>query len=229
MLAVFDIGSTLVVPSAARPAARIAEALELDESNGRELNRALMTRMFSEQEMVVAFLSDALGVASHRAMAAVAEVWSSQEQEAQPVPGASEMLATLAESGVQLALLSNIWHPYLVSVRRYFGDTFDLYIPPSLQFFSYREGRMKPERELFGRLLETAGVPADRAVMVGDSYLTDLQPAMEVGMKTVWVLARPDHEVGNIIDVINGTMMGPTHTTTAVTSLSLDLLDAVLE
>jgi FMN phosphatase YigB (HAD superfamily) len=49
-------------------------------------------------------------------------------------------------------------------------------------------GLQKPDPALFTHVLETAGVDADRAVMLGDRLDYDMRPARAAGMRTIWVL-----------------------------------------
>jgi HAD superfamily hydrolase (TIGR01493 family) len=56
-------------------------------------------------------------------------------------------------------------------------------------------GVQKPDPGLFALALETAGVEAGRAAMVGDRLDYDVRPAGHAGMRTVWLLRgeAPDH------------------------------------
>jgi len=223
-LVVVDIGSTLVRASSGHPARRIGTELGLTSEQQRVLNCSLMTRPFTSSAAVAQYIRHDLGILDSRVDAVVAGVWTAQEVEAEPVDGALDALAALHDNGFRLSVLSNIWQPYLDSVRRHFGDLFDEQIPASLQLFSFRVGEMKPARSLFERVATAAGVGASDAVMVGDSYDTDLRPAMEIGMRTVWVLQRPEREVGAIVAVLNGEQPGPTTTVPAFGALTAELV-----
>ena len=48
-------------------------------------------------------------------------------------------------------------------------------------------GAGKPDPRGFHALLEKLGVAAGESVMVGDSLPRDIQPAREMGMRTIWV------------------------------------------
>jgi HAD superfamily hydrolase (TIGR01509 family) len=185
-LVILDIGSTLVTGPSSGPASRIARRLGLGAEQRRALHHALMTMSFASPREVAAFAGVALE--------AVEEVWAAQEQEAEPIEGAHEAIERLTAEGSRLALVSNIWQPYLTSVERHFGDLFDEHVPERLRFFSFREGHAKPSTVMFERALATAGVPAEDALMVGDSYREDIEPAAALGMETVWVLSRPEKE-----------------------------------
>jgi FMN phosphatase YigB (HAD superfamily) len=185
-LVILDIGSTLVTGPSSGPASRIARRLGLGGKQRRALHHALMTMPFASPREVAVFA----GVAPW----AVEEVWAAQEGEAEPVDGARAAIEQISEGNCQIALISNIWQPYLTSVERHLGDLFASCIPPKLQLFSFREGHAKPAPVLFERALARAGVAAEDAVMVGDSYREDIEPAAALGMETVWVRTRPDKE-----------------------------------
>ena len=203
-LVVFDIGSTLVAGTARHPAMRIAERLGLMADVRRGLNVLLMTRPLRSPREAASVARAELGIDSPDLESEIEHVWSAQEREALPIDGALAVLEALVANGRRLALLSNIWQPYLASVEHHFGDFFAEHVAPELQLFSYRLGQMKPAVALFAQLVDTAGVAADDAAMVGDSYATDLAPAIAHGMKTVWVLHRPEREVASISGVMNG-------------------------
>jgi FMN phosphatase YigB (HAD superfamily) len=52
---------------------------------------------------------------------------------------------------------------------------------------SVREGRSKPDPEIFRTALARLGLPAERAIFVGDSYERDMVPSRQLGMKTIWM------------------------------------------
>ena len=56
--------------------------------------------------------------------------------------------------------------------------------------------------------------------MIGDTYTHDILPALELGMKAVWVLARPDREAEQIIQILNGEFRAPTATVASISEVS---------
>jgi HAD superfamily hydrolase (TIGR01509 family) len=226
-LVVLDIGSTLVRASPGHPATRIARRLGLDADRRAALNEALMTSSFASPAEAAAAVRELLGAADPELERVVHEVWSAQETEAEPVTGAQEALAALAAHGFRLALVSNIWQPYLSSVERHFGTFFAEHIPPPLQLFSFRQGRMKPAPDLFERALRAAGLPAADAVMVGDGYVVDIEPAIALGMKTIWILERPDREAANLARVLNAAAPRPSLAATSVAELDPQLVSSL--
>jgi HAD superfamily hydrolase (TIGR01549 family) len=218
-LIILDIGSSLVEGPSRGPASRIAEAVGLDTSSKRELHRLLMTTDYADPEGVWADTRKQLGLVSPAVGSAIADVWRAQEEEARLIGGAFEVLQGLAARGYRLALLSNIWTPYLRSVRRLLGDFFDAYIPSELQLFSCREGLVKPSPELFERVLERAGVDPASILMVGDSYNKDIAPAAMFGMHTLWLLHDPARERPALIQILNGAAVAPTLTLRSLADL----------
>lgn len=226
-LVVFDIGSTLVAGSPGHPARRIGERLSLTAEQRRQLNAVLMTHPFTSPAETALFARQKLAIDVDLLEAVIEEVWTAQEDEAFAADGALGVLEGLVAHGYRLALLSNIWQPYLTSVQRLFGAFFDRTIPAELQVFSCRAGRMKPAAALFGQVVAAAGVGPGSAVMVGDSYTTDIAPAMQVGMRTVWVLQRPEREVANLAAVVNGAAPGPTRAVGAIADLTADVVGSL--
>lgn len=89
-------------------------------------------------------------------------------------------LRVLKARGLQLGLISN-GHRSLTS----FPSHFELDGLISVTMSSLDHGYMKPHASIFRAALELAGVPADQAVMVGDSYPHDVVGAEQVGMRGV--------------------------------------------
>jgi HAD superfamily hydrolase (TIGR01509 family) len=218
-LVVLDIGATLVDGPAKAPASRIAALLGLDAAQKAELRRALMTTAFDGPGEVAARVRDISRLPRTIVDPAVADVWAAQEEEAQPLDGALDTLHELRRGGLRLALISNIWQPFLTAVRKHFGPFFDAHIPAALQLYSFREGCAKPSPQLFRRVLLAAGVAPTDAVMVGDSYAEDVEPAAALGMSTVLVLRRPAREAADLVRVLNGEAPRPSRTIQSIAEL----------
>jgi HAD superfamily hydrolase (TIGR01549 family) len=221
-LVIFDIGSTLVAGPGRRPASRIAEAAGLDAASKSALDRLLMTTDYADPTGICVAIREQLGLACPAIESAVADIWNAQESEARPIPGAFEALQTFVARGYRLALISDIWTPYLRSVRRLLGEFFDANIPPELQLFSCREGLTKPAPELFSRVLERAGADPAETLMVGDTYRTDIEPAAACGMRTLWLLHDPVREAPALVRVLNGAAAAPTLTLRSLADVDLE-------
>ena len=86
---------------------------------------------------------------------------------------------------------------------------------------SFRNGIKKPDKRIFQKVLDDLSIKPEEAVMIGDTYTHDIEPAIELGLKTVWVLARPDREIDSIINILNGEKPSPTITIGNIKELNL--------
>ena len=218
-LVIFDIGSTLVVGPRHGPARRIAELTGAAEQTAGAMHRVLMTSDCADADEATDAVLEVSGVEPAKLRSAVHAVWDSQRSEAVPLPGALDALQRLVDRGAQLALLSDIWPPYLESVRVAFGEFFDQHIPRERQLFSFREGTGKPSTAQVDRLVAGAGTTAATSVMVGDSYRKDIEPAAALGLGTV--LVRPGGVPADEVPLASKTL-------DAVADLDLDLIWTIL-
>ena len=123
---------------------------------------------------------------------------------AEPMPGARQLVADLRAAGFRLAVISNaVHHPFLEWALAAHGlcDAFSAVVS------SASAGYYKSRPEIFTHTLGALGVPAARAVHVGDSYRFDVQGAAAVGMRTVWFDRRreagPDHRADLSVDSLD--------------------------
>jgi HAD superfamily hydrolase (TIGR01509 family) len=187
-----------------------------------------MTTPFEHPDEVAAFLRARDSNLGADLEQAVDEVWTAQRHEARPIAGAAEAVRALADSGLRIAVISNIWAPYLDAVRAHFGDFLDDRVDAALQLFSFRQGCAKPAPALFLRALEVAGVEPAAAAMIGDSYAEDIEPAALLGLRTVWLLHRPEREAADLERVSNGAAPTPSRTLNSIAELTPDLVAAAL-
>ena len=103
----------------------------------------------------------------------------------EPIAGASEALAALADQGLQLALVSNVPLPgklYSAVLKRHgLLEHFS-----SLQF-SYDTGSRKPSPAMLRSALTDLALSPTEAVMVGDRRDSDVAAGRAAGTATVWV------------------------------------------
>jgi putative hydrolase of the HAD superfamily len=109
----------------------------------------------------------------------------------------------------KLGLVANSGEAALRALRRDgLHDLFDVIALADLV------GMEKPNEKIFQYALEKAGVPASRAVHVGNRLDSDIRPAKRLGLRTVWILrgdappaptleqlAEPDAVVTSLIGV----------------------------
>lgn len=104
----------------------------------------------------------------------------------QPFPGASELLAGLAQRGVRVVVVSNVTWRDGEAYRRDFADA-GLADYVAEYVTSFDVGWRKPHPAFF----EVAGIaarhPWSQCLMVGDSEPNDIAPAKQRGMHTIRV------------------------------------------
>jgi FMN phosphatase YigB (HAD superfamily) len=142
-------------------------------------------REFARRDRLICELLERLGVAD-RFEACRDAIWSSWLSTAvfHQYEEAASVLAWLKEQGYVIGAISN-WEPRLETLlaNHALRDYFDFILA------SEAEGYVKPGSFLFEKALRLAGVSADQALHVGDSYCEDVEPARALGMSAV-LLAR---------------------------------------
>ena len=97
--------------------------------------------------------------------------------------GTEEMLSAVKESGRKIYLLSNaqrIFTEYemnALGITKYFDGI----------FISSDEGCKKPDLKFFRKLIDSCGIDPERAVMVGNDGICDIEGAKRAGLGTVYV------------------------------------------
>jgi len=153
---------------------------------------------------------DSLGIRDTKTAVALADESSARRLANMHIlPGAEEVLQTLASRGYRLALLTNgdsriqRWKIKRFGLERYF---------PFI-FIEEEQGFGKPDERAFLAALAALGVPARDAVMVGDNYAWEMEPALRLGITTVWHNYRgmrsrpegspePDYTIGDIAELL---------------------------
>jgi FMN phosphatase YigB (HAD superfamily) len=106
------------------------------------------------------------------------------------MPGAAEMLRSLAAAGIPLGILSNAQCNTLHSL----GDLADIFAD-DLVVLSYRHGVAKPSRFLFDLLVERLarrGITPEQVLFIGNDPLHDIEPAAARGFTTALFAGHPD-------------------------------------
>ncbi|MGZ4106477.1 MAG: HAD family hydrolase [Tumebacillaceae bacterium] len=101
----------------------------------------------------------------------------------QPVPGITDVLTWAKETGAVLGVISNGHLEEQTGKLRDHGllGFFDHLI------VSTEVGVGKPDVRIFEHALQVCGCEAHEALMIGDSYSNDIEPAKQLGMRTIWV------------------------------------------
>jgi len=215
MIVFFDIGSTLIDGPPFGPARRLSETLGLGPEAVAEMERLLFRSPARDPEELANTVVNRLRVDFDRAFEACSALWNAQLQEAYVLPGAREAIAKLKAAGIPRAYLSNIWPPFYEHFKQEFAEE----AGGQPQFLSFQTGLMKPDPAFFQLALRALEARAEDAVMVGDTYRNDIRPAIELGMRTVWVLHRPEKEKADLIAVMNGELPPPDLTLSSIAEL----------
>lgn len=198
----FDLGNTLTRGGGTSARRMLGHRLDLSEKEVKRVGRVIMTCPATDPESLARELENALGdKAPQRILEAVRAVWQEQMDQFSLLPDMFQVLNRLKRMSFRLGLLSNLWHPVF--------EAFVLKAPAALEQFdhlvlSYLLGVKKPSPAIFEAAIAASGIPAHRCWMVGDSYELDLDPAMKVGMRSVWVLSRPEAEKGLLAEIMRG-------------------------
>src|SRR5262249_54224159 len=104
-------------------------------------------------------------------------------------PGAVEILERLRAMGLKIAMISNATsHGLVVEITA--KHRIDGYFNPLVS--SAGHGRVKPHPDIFAHVLDSWGVPAEHAVMVGATLAADIAGAQAVGMRSILVDIEPN-------------------------------------
>jgi len=217
---IFDIGATLVTGPPVAPNKVIAGLL--GNATAAEVASVIMTTPLESAEHACAVLTSAFGELSSDARDGIMTLWDSQYKAAQEIDGASQAVLELKKLGLSIGLLSDIWTPYYESVERALPQVVRA---ADAVVLSFRTGRRKPDNANFLRVLSDLAAEPHEAVMVGDTYEHDIQPAIELGMHTVWVLARPDREINAITRVLNREAPAPSVTVRSISDVPSAITD----
>jgi putative hydrolase of the HAD superfamily len=123
----------------------------------------------------------------------------------EPTPGARAALAELAGHGLRLAVVSNVPLPGALYRRVLRRHRLDRQIGSF--HWSYDAGSRKPSPVMLRAALEALGVPAERALIVGDRRRSDVAAGRAAGVRTVWVRSsdgggpRPDWEIASLAEL----------------------------
>lgn len=99
----------------------------------------------------------------------------------EPLPGAPELLAELADSGVATAILTNGWSPLQEKkIARALGHF------PGAVLVSDTLGVLKPKDAAFEQLCSALGRPRAEVWYVGDNPVIDIAGARAAGLRAAW-------------------------------------------
>jgi HAD superfamily hydrolase (TIGR01509 family) len=220
MLALIDIGSTLIDGPPMGPARRIAQSLELPAQAITELEKCLFQTHTESPRQLANIISGRFGCDPAKALRTIEGLWNAQIDEAYILPGVKEALDKLRAAAIPFAFVSNIWPPFFQGFARLLPE----YAQETPAFLSYKLGLSKPDQRLYLEALGAMHAQPEDTVMIGDTYKNDIAPAIALGMQTIWVLQRPQKEKPDILDVISGMRQKPTLTVGHFSDITPDIL-----
>jgi len=143
--------------------------VEVDPENRRDLSSQEHRQVYDRLVERVPGVDPVLAASLYEVML---ETWV-------PYDDALPTLRALRARGLKLALISNVGVDVRgVLERGGMGGLFDAVI------LSFEVGAVKPDRSIFQRALDALGVPAARALMVGDNAVDDAGAA-RLGVRTL--------------------------------------------
>ncbi len=212
----FDIGSTLVEGPEISPAKYITRLLGLPAGESSRLGRLIMCREFNGWEELCCTLEEYFCSLTSQQAAEIALLWEGQETAASEINEATAVVARFAGGGYQVGLVSNIWAPYY---RSFLNACPEIARISGCAALSFQAGKKKPSFALLKKGLSVLGADPQRSIMIGDTYLEDILPAIELGLKTVWVLCRPEREKRAVEQVQKGNWPPPDLTVSGINEL----------
>lgn len=201
----FDIGSTLIQGPDISPAKMIARLLGFSDSEKGRVADVIMCHSFDDPLHMCEVLQKSFPMAGFPGEK-IKKIWQDQESAPEEIPGATDAVRHIKKAGLKVGLISDIWAPYY---KGFIAVCPELASMVDFAGLSFREGCRKPSTAILKKAMESLGVTPRCTWMVGDTYANDLAPAMELGMRTVWVLSRPEKECRSVEGVLKGRLPRP--------------------
>ncbi|SFC82303.1 HAD family hydrolase [Ruminococcus albus] len=166
----FDIGSTLIDETKAYEH-RILDAIEGTDITFEQLNEK--RKFFAKQN-----LRGDLEAIEYFGLKRTP--WHSEDE--YPYPDAEKVLAYLHAKGYKLGVIAN--QPTGTEDRLRSWDLLKYF---STVAASSELSISKPDKAIFLKALEMSNCTTENATMIGDRLDNDIYPAIELGMKTIWI------------------------------------------
>lgn len=179
----FDLGGTLAEGSADEPWVDLARTLGLDADQTRVLGALVLRNVFPSAAALAERLRSELGLA-HDPGTAVAAFWQAELAAPREGAGATTCVAAIRAAGAKVAVIANVTGPYAEGFRRACSAIVPLV---DVWQLSCETGVAKPSAAAFHAVLETLGVAAAHALVVGDRLDEDVEPALALGMSALWL------------------------------------------
>jgi len=182
------------------------------------MNEILFKTDASQSGELAMLVSKRFGTDNSRTAAVVGRIWEAQFEESYVLPGAADAIESLRAAEIERVYVSNIWRPFYLR----FEAAFPTEARRQPCFPSFRTSKMKPNTALLADICGQVGTRARDVVMVGDTWVADMAPAIESGMATIWILQRPGKEKQDLLQILNGARPGPDLTLGSIAELNTE-------
>lgn len=160
-----------------------------------ELRRQLLCTNVSGGETL-----QALNLLSEEELSRIKSLIEREQSAIEPVLFAQEILEA-ASSKYKTALISNLGQDYGAPILKALNHPFDHVL------FSYEVGYVKPQPEIFIKLINDSGLKPHQILHVGNSYESDFLGATSVGMQALHLDLRNKHKtpyrISSIAELVN--------------------------
>lgn len=178
----FDLFDTLINsqdPSTPiNPEKMAIEKLNLDFTQ-KEVDFVFCGTVFENEEITSKKIAEKLGIKDANE---IIRIYNTQKEIMAPVAGAKEALEALKKEGFKIGLVSD--NPFFDTreILKRFGflEHFDAIT------LSNELGILKPDERIYIKTFQALKASASEAVMVGDSYLRDIEPVLKLGGKGIY-------------------------------------------
>lgn len=192
---IFDLFGVLTCTTS--PENRIIKEFKLDPKIHPALQRAVCGQKFASWKKYLDKVIEAAGIENSQSNRVVVRGFVDSEVERglkNVFPKARKVLRGLKVKGYVLGFVSNAYP----GCRRILEENELLsFFKKEAVIFSYEVGMTKQDPEIFRACLRRLGVPAEKAVMVGDSLKSDImmsRVATKGKMRGILISARPSAE-----------------------------------
>ncbi len=180
---VFDLWNTLAYEEGMNPFVEIKK--KTGAKSIRQIEEAIMERRFPSTENMMEHLCESLKIDySPTFIRELSTTFEAGIKNAVLFNDTIGSLKKLKSEGYLLGLISNTEEPAIDYLNKKYPSLFGLF---DTTIFSYDAGVLKPGREIFELALKNLSSRPEEAIMVGDTYSSDIEPALSLGMKAVLI------------------------------------------
>ena len=207
---IFDIGATLVEGPPIAPAKVMAKLIP--ELDNKQISNIIMTCDFQNSTDIIKKIESEFFISINKeAVKEIEALWKTQLSACKELNNSQEVIKYLHERSIEIAFLSDIWHPYYEGVKKAIPYAVST---ANIKILSFETGHKKPDLYNFQLALDKLNLKPEEILMIGDTYTHDMEPAIKLGINTCWLLRRPEEgrELESIIEILNGKKKSPTFT-----------------